>query len=87
MQVDKQDWNACALGQGELNPFLLWEFLHALEESNSAVRAHSHNLDHALMQGPLDARATSRHHLLAESRSGMQKAFHSNVELHTCRWL
>ena len=38
VQVSKDDWNACATGCGEVNPFVLWEFLNALEQSQSAVR-------------------------------------------------
>ena len=37
-QVDRADWDACATGGNEVNPFLLWDFLNALEESQSAVR-------------------------------------------------
>lgn len=36
--VGQQEWDACAIGGGEVNPFLLWTFLHCLEESGSAVR-------------------------------------------------
>lgn len=36
-QVKQADWDACATGSGEVNPFLLWAFLNALEESGSAV--------------------------------------------------
>jgi uncharacterized protein len=35
MQIDKQEWNALAHAAGELNPFLLFEFLAALEDSRS----------------------------------------------------
>lgn len=38
LQVDNEQWNACAIGAGVVNPFLLWEFFHCLEESGSAVR-------------------------------------------------
>ena len=38
MQVKQEEWDACATGCGEVNPFLLWKFLHCLEESGSAVR-------------------------------------------------
>ena len=38
VQVSQAEWDACATGSGEVNPFLLWAFLHALEESGSAVR-------------------------------------------------
>eukprot|EP00803_Ostreobium_quekettii_P002429 evm.model.scf_1672.1 EVM.evm.TU.scf_1672.1 scf_1672:2442-8539(-) len=37
-KVPAEDWNACVMGSGTVNPFLLWEFLHALEESGSASR-------------------------------------------------
>ena len=32
------EMHACATGGGEVNPFVLWEFLNALEQSGSAVR-------------------------------------------------
>ncbi len=35
--VGQEEWDACATGGGEVNPFLLWTFLHCLEESGSAV--------------------------------------------------
>ena len=35
--VEQEEWDACATGCGEVNPFLLWTFLHCLEESGSAV--------------------------------------------------
>ena len=38
LQVGQEEWDACATGCGEVNPFLLWTFLHCLEESGSAVR-------------------------------------------------
>lgn len=34
--VGKEEWDACATA-GEVNPFLMWDFLCALEESESAV--------------------------------------------------
>ena len=37
MQVSASEWDACARGSGETNPFLLHAFLLALEESRSAV--------------------------------------------------
>ena len=37
LQVSQLEWNACACGGHEVNPFLLWEFLNALEDSNSVV--------------------------------------------------
>ena len=37
MQVQASEWDACAKGSGEVNPFLLHAFLLALEESGSAV--------------------------------------------------
>ena len=36
-QVSASEWDACARGSGETNPFLLHAFLLALEESRSAV--------------------------------------------------
>ena len=36
-QVSASEWDACARGSGETNPFLLHAFLSALEESRSAV--------------------------------------------------
>ena len=37
IQVSASEWDACARGSGETNPFLLHAFLLALEESRSAV--------------------------------------------------
>lgn len=37
-QVSAADWDACAMGDGEMNPFLLHAFLLAMETSGSAVR-------------------------------------------------
>ena len=37
LQVQASEWDACAKGSGEVNPFLLHAFLLALEESGSAV--------------------------------------------------
>ena len=36
-QVQASEWDACAKGSGEVNPFLLHAFLLALEDSGSAV--------------------------------------------------
>ena len=36
-QVDPAEWDACALGSGEVNPFTLHSFLKSLEDSKSAV--------------------------------------------------
>ncbi|GIL74267.1 hypothetical protein Vretimale_2017 [Volvox reticuliferus] len=38
-KVSPEEWDAVATrcGNGEVNPFLLWSFLHALEESGSAA--------------------------------------------------
>ena len=36
-EVPAEAWNRCADGyDGQVNPFLQWEFLHALEASGSA---------------------------------------------------
>lgn len=37
-KVDRREWDEIATAGGEVNPFLLWGFLHALEASRSAVR-------------------------------------------------
>jgi predicted N-acyltransferase len=40
-EVSEEDWNQCALdsaGEGKENPFILWAFFKALEDSKSAVR-------------------------------------------------
>ena len=36
-QVDAADWDACALGSGQVNPFTLHSFFKSLEDSKSAV--------------------------------------------------
>ena len=38
MQVSRAEWDALVHAQQEVNPFVAWDWLHALEESNSAVR-------------------------------------------------
>lgn len=40
LQVAATEWDECAKGSGEVNPFLLHAFLLALEESGSAVSDH-----------------------------------------------
>ena len=37
VQVGQEEWDELATSGGEVNPFLLWSFLHALEASGSAV--------------------------------------------------
>ena len=37
LQVDSEEWNATAIGSGEVNPFVLHGFLQSLETSSSAV--------------------------------------------------
>lgn len=37
LQLDKEEWNACATSAGDVNPFLLHEFFGALESSGSAA--------------------------------------------------
>jgi len=34
-EIDKLQWDACALGSGVSNPFISWDFLNALEQSGS----------------------------------------------------
>ena len=39
-EISEDEWNACALdsaGEGKENPFVLWAFFKALEDSKSAV--------------------------------------------------
>lgn len=48
-QVKQADWDACATGSGEVNPFLLWAFLNALEESGSAVQEQGWLAQHVLL--------------------------------------
>jgi hypothetical protein len=36
--IGQEEWDACATGGGEVNPFVLHDFLHVLEASGSAVR-------------------------------------------------
>ena len=39
-QVDSAEWNAAAIGSGEVNPFVLHGFLQSLESSSSAACTH-----------------------------------------------
>lgn len=49
--VDREEWNACAAGSDrELNPFVLWEFLHAAEASESACAATGWLPQHLLLR-------------------------------------
>lgn len=48
-EVKQADWDACAIAGGEMNPFLLWSFLNALEESGSAVKAQGWIPQHVLL--------------------------------------
>lgn len=36
-EISRTEWNACARGTEELNPFVQWDFLHCLEASKSVV--------------------------------------------------
>lgn len=36
-EISRSDWDACATGAAELNPFVQWDFLHCLEASRSVV--------------------------------------------------
>jgi hypothetical protein len=38
LQVSQEEWDAVVSAQDEVNPFLRWSFLNALEVSGSAVR-------------------------------------------------
>jgi predicted N-acyltransferase len=52
VQIGKQEWNALAHAADELNPFLLFEFLAALEDSGSVTPE----------EGWLPQHLTIRHH-------------------------
>jgi len=46
--VSKEEWDACAMGSGEYNPFLSHAFLQILEESGSACREEGWAPQHVL---------------------------------------
>ena len=48
--VGREEWDACATAGGELNPFLLHDFLLALEESGSAVKEQGWLPQHVLVR-------------------------------------
>mmetsp|Transcript_4922 Transcript_4922/g.14724 ORF Transcript_4922/g.14724 Transcript_4922/m.14724 type:complete len:407 (-) Transcript_4922:3019-4239(-) len=48
-EVDSEEWNRCAEGSGQTNPFLSHEFLSALEESGSASRETGWLPSHAVL--------------------------------------
>ncbi|EFN55029.1 hypothetical protein CHLNCDRAFT_48894 [Chlorella variabilis] len=48
--VSKEEWDACATAGGEVNPFLLHDFLHALEASGSAVKEEGWLPQHVLVR-------------------------------------
>ncbi|KAK9828324.1 hypothetical protein WJX74_008746 [Apatococcus lobatus] len=49
-EVDPAEWDACALGSGEVNPFTLHSFLKSLEDSKSAVRQTGWLPQHVLLK-------------------------------------
>ena len=51
-QVDAAEWDACALGSGEVNPFTLHSFFKSLEDSKSAVL--SLTIDHCSKGAPTE---------------------------------
>lgn len=48
--VGREEWDRCATGSGEVNPFLLWDFLYALEASKSAVKEEGWLAQHVLVR-------------------------------------
>lgn len=48
--VGREEWDACAAGGDEVNPFLLHDFLSALEGSRSAVRDEGWQAQHVLVR-------------------------------------
>ncbi|KAK9906585.1 hypothetical protein WJX75_004542 [Coccomyxa subellipsoidea] len=48
--MDQNEWDACATGSEEMNPFLLWSFLNALEVSGSAVKEEGWLPQHILLR-------------------------------------
>jgi uncharacterized protein len=55
MQLDKEEWNACATSTGDVNPFLLHEFFGSLESSGSACEQRGWVPCHvAIREGPAD---------------------------------
>eukprot|EP00960_Hanusia_phi_P052501 761497-Hanusia_phi.AAC.1 len=51
-KIDREEWNSCceeAAGQGKENPFLCWEFLNALEASESASGASGWSPHHLVV--------------------------------------
>ncbi|CAL8462191.1 g1722 [Coccomyxa elongata] len=49
-QVSQSEWDECANGSEEMNPFLLWSFLNALEVSRSAVKEEGWLPQHILLR-------------------------------------
>lgn len=49
-KVGQEEWDECAIGSGEVNPFLLWAFFHALEDSGSAVADEGWLPQHVLVR-------------------------------------
>ncbi|BDA46053.1 hypothetical protein COCOBI_08-1450 [Coccomyxa sp. Obi] len=49
-QVSQSEWDECASGADEMNPFLLWSFLNALEVSRSAVKEEGWLPHHILLR-------------------------------------
>lgn len=57
-RVPQAEWDAlaCSSGGGEVNPFLLWAFLHALEESGSAAPRAGWQAQHLVARDPSSGR-------------------------------
>lgn len=49
-KVKQEEWDACAKGGGEVNPFTLWAFLDLLERSGSAAPEQGWMPQHVLVR-------------------------------------
>lgn len=76
-QVAQEEWDAVVSAQAEVNPFLKWAFLNALEVSGSAVRTSACPADSAT------------HLLIAAAVAGWLvgwRAQPSPIDMHTSSW-
>lgn len=78
VQVSPAEWDACATGSGEVNPFLLWSFLNTLEQSGSAVSLTSSWLGTALVS---ELHADSVMHCRCKGKAGLHSMYYCTMTL------
>ncbi|KAL6766997.1 hypothetical protein ACKKBG_A38170 [Auxenochlorella protothecoides x Auxenochlorella symbiontica] len=54
-EISRTEWNACARGTEELNPFVQWDFLHCLEASKSVIPSKGWMPQHLVLRDAAQA--------------------------------